>query len=142
MTSTVQLVVLIVLGAIVGLAALARRYPNIGWLRPFHMAQPHLSDEERARIKRRGNVHTGIELILMGLAVPAVYVGSSIMMFSDPGRIGLIISAAIGFGLVMLGLFVIQNNRLRTPPTPKREREHEFYERVTGKPWDSHSQSE
>jgi hypothetical protein len=133
MKSTIQLITLIVLGALFGLSALSRRYPHIGWLQAFHIKWPQLSEVQRARMQRRANIHAAIQFILLGFGVPVVYVASSVMMFNDPSTVGLTISGIIGFALIVLGIVAIWNNR-RRPSPPNRDRE--FYQRVTGRSWD------
>ena len=113
MWQIVQLVILGVLAGIFGLSALSRRYPHVGWLQPFRFNWPQLSREQRERMRRRANVHAGIELILLGFAVPIVYVGSSIMMFNDPTARGLTISLAIAALLIALGITGIWRNARR-----------------------------
>jgi nitrate reductase gamma subunit len=115
MWQTVQLVILGVLAGVFGLSAMSRRYPHVGWLRPFRFTWPQLPQAQRERMRRRANIHAGIELILLGFAVPIVYVGSSIMMFSDPSARGLTISIAIAALLIALGITgVWRNARRRT----------------------------
>jgi hypothetical protein len=115
MWQIVQLVMIGVLAAVFGLSALSRRYPHVGWLQPFRFNWPQLPEEQRERMRRRANVHAGIELILLGFAVPIVYVGSSIMMFNDPTARGLTISIAIAALLIALGITgVWRNARRRT----------------------------
>ena len=113
MWQVVQLVILGVLVTAYGLSALSRRYPHVGWLQPFRFNWPQLSEEHRERMRRRANVHAGIELILLGFAVPIVYLGSSIMMFNDPTAWGLTISIAIGVLLIALGITGIWRNARR-----------------------------
>jgi uncharacterized membrane protein YfcA len=133
MISTIQLIILIVLGALVGLSALSRRYPHIGWLRAFHIKWPQRSAEQRARMQRSANIRAGLQFILFGFGVPVVYVGSSVMTFSDPSTVGLAISATIGFALIVVGIIAIWRNR-RRPRPPNRDLE--FYKRATGRSWD------
>jgi hypothetical protein len=111
MTSTIQLIILVVLGVLFGLSALSRRYPHIAWLQAFHIKWPQLSEEQKARMQRRANIQAGIQFILLGFGVPVVYVGSSVMMFSDPSTLGLAISGIIGFVLIVFGIIAIWNNR-------------------------------
>ncbi len=113
MWQIVQLVILGVLAGIFGLSALSRRYPHVGWLHPFRFNWPQLPQEQRESMRRRANVHAGIELILLGFAVPIVYVGSSIMMFNDPTARGLTISLAIAALLIALGITGIWRNARR-----------------------------
>lgn len=77
-------------------AALARRYPHIGWLQAFHIKRPQLTEEQKARMQRRANIHVAIQFILLGFGVPVVYVISSVMMFNDPSTLGLTISQSSG----------------------------------------------
>ena len=113
MWQIVQLVILAILAAVFGLSALSRRYPQVAWLQPFHFNWPRLSEQQRERMRRRANVHAGIELILLGFVVPIVYVGSSIMMFSDPTARGLTISIAFAALLIALGITGIWRNARR-----------------------------
>jgi hypothetical protein len=133
MTSTIQVVILALLGALFGLSALSRRYPHIGWLQAFHIKRPQLSEAQKARMQRRANIHVAMQFILLGFGVPVVYVASSFMMFNDPSTVGLIISAIIGFALIVLGIVAIWSSRRRPRPA---NRDREFYERVTGRSWD------
>ena len=110
MWQIVQLVILGVLAAVFGLSALSRRFPHVGWLQPFRFNWPQLSDAQREKMRRRANVHAGIELILLGFAVPIVYVGSSIMMFNDPSARGLTISVALAAVLIALGIIGVWRN--------------------------------
>src|SRR5919197_5422781 len=116
MWRTLQLITLGLLGAILGLSALSRRHPNIGWLQAFRFIRPELSEAEQARIRRRANRYAGIELILLGLGVPIVYTVSCVMMFNDPTPLGLTVSGAIGLLLIVLGSVVVGRNwRERRP---------------------------
>jgi hypothetical protein len=133
MTSTIQLIILTVLGALFGLSALSRRYPHIGWLRAFYIKRPQLSEEQRARMQRRANIHVAIQFILLGFGVPVVYVASSVIRFSDPSTVGIAISGIIGFALIVLGIIAIWSNR-RRPRPPNRDLD--FYKRVTGRSWE------
>jgi nitrate reductase gamma subunit len=117
MWEIVQLVILGILAGVFGLSALSRRYPHIGWLQPFRFNWPQLPQAQRERMRRRANVHAGIELILIGFAVPIVYVGSSIMTFSDPTAGGLTISIAIAALLIALGITGVWRNARRRTDT-------------------------
>lgn len=133
MKPVIQLVVLVVLGLLFGLSALSRRYPHIGWLQTFHIKWPQLSEQQKALMERRANIRAGIQFILLGFGVPVGYVVSCVMMFNDPTTLGLTISALIGFAVIVLGVIAIRSNRRRPRPP---HRELEFYERVTGRPWE------
>jgi hypothetical protein len=83
MYSTIQ----IVLGGLVvmlfGLSELSRRFPHVGWLQHFRVERPQLSEEHRARMRRRANVHSGIKLIMIGIGLPIAYLALTVMMFND-----------------------------------------------------------
>ncbi len=133
MPKTIQLITLGFLGVLFGLSALARRYPHIGWLQAFHIKRPQLTEEQKARMQRRANIHVALQFILLGFGVPVVYVISSVMMFNDPSTLGLTISGIIGFALIVLGMIAIWSNRRRPRP---RNRDLELYKRLTGRSWD------
>ena len=133
MKSTIQLIVLAMLGLVFGLSALSRRYPHVRWLQAFHIKRPQLTEAQRARAQRRANIHAAIQFVLLGFGVPVLYVVSSIMMFSDPSKVGLIISGIIGFAFIVLGIIAIWSSGRRAQPA---DRDLEFYKRVTGRSWD------
>jgi len=133
MTTTIQLIVLVILGVVFGLSALSRRYPHIAWLQAFHIKRPQLTEAQRARMQRSANIHAAFEMMLLGLGVPVLYVVSSIMMFNDPTRVGLIISGIIGLAFIVLGIIAIWSTRRGDRPA---NRDLEFYKRVTGRSWD------
>ena len=72
--------------ALLALSALARRFPETAWLRPFRNLFPRPSEEQRARIRRRANAHAGAQFILLGLALPFGYGALTMMTFGSFGR--------------------------------------------------------
>jgi hypothetical protein len=102
MYRTVQFVFAGLLAAVYGLSALSRRFPDVGWLQHFRHEPPQLSEEERAKMRRRANLHAGVKLILLGVVLPMIYVALTLMMFNDITAIGMAIalaSAALCIGL-------------------------------------------
>jgi hypothetical protein len=95
-----------------GLSALSRRFPHVGWLQHFRFERPHLSEEQQARMRRRANVHSGIELILIGIVLPIGYVALTVMMFNDITAKAMIMVLA-GSGLCIgLGITaIVRRNR-------------------------------
>lgn len=83
MYRTVQLVLVGLMAMVFGLSALSRRFPDVAWLQVFRYHPPRLSQEEQARMRRRANVLAGIELILMGIGLPILYVAATVMFFND-----------------------------------------------------------
>ena len=136
MTQTIQLIVLVFLGALWGLSALARRNPQVRWLQPFNIKWPQLSEAQKDRMRRRSNILAGLKFVLLGFGVPVMYVASSVMMFNDPTTLGLTISGACGLALIVVGLVAIWQNRRSKLPGKGSDREQELYKRVTGRAWD------
>jgi hypothetical protein len=66
--------------------------------------RPGLSEEQRARMRQRANVHAGIEMILMGILLAPGYLVLSMMTFSDPSRTAM--AVLIGFSVLLIGLGV------------------------------------
>ena len=66
--------------------------------------RPGLSEEQRARIRQRANVHAGIEMILIGFLLAPGYLVLSMMTFSDPSRTAM--AVVIGFSVLLIGLGV------------------------------------
>jgi len=111
MPRELELVLVVVLGVVLGLAALARRFPKLGWLQVFRQAAPRLSDAERAGMRRRANVHSGAQLILLGLVVPIGYVFLTVMFFNAFTPLAVTLVAAVSLLLVGLGVTAIWLNR-------------------------------
>lgn len=77
----VEIVLGVLVMAILALQFAARRRPDLEWLRAFRM--PELSPAQQQRMRRRGNLHAGVEFILLGLVIPMGYVVLTIMTFSS-----------------------------------------------------------
>lgn len=107
----VQLVLVGVLAVLFGLSALSRQFPHIAWLQLFRFNAPRLSEEQRAKMRQRANIHAGIELILLGMVVPIGYFATTIMMFNDPTPTGIAIALGSALLLIGLGITAIWRNR-------------------------------
>jgi NADH:ubiquinone oxidoreductase subunit K len=116
MYRTVQLVLAGFLALLFGLSALSRRLPHTAWLQLSRYSAPQLSEEQRARMRQRANLHAGIELILLGIVVPMVYFASTVIMFNHPTALGSTIALASAAILVALGITAIWRNRRRQLP--------------------------
>jgi hypothetical protein len=108
---TLQLVAVIVLGTVFGLSAAARRYPHLTWLQGFATAFPRLPEEQRRRARKRGDLHAGVELILLGLALPLGYAALTLMTFSSYTTSGTVLVGAGSVLCVGLGIFAIWHSR-------------------------------
>ena len=90
-----------------GLAALSRRFPHVAWLQIFRYNFPRLTEEQQARMRQRANIHAGVEMILLGLALPLGYLAVTVMFFNDVTTIGTVLVLAasvllIGFGVTAI----------------------------------------
>lgn len=108
MIKKIQLMVLGVLGSLFALSELSRRLPRIGGLQPFRQAFA-LDGAQRDLARRRWDVLTGIKFILMGLALPILYVMSRVMLFNEPTWRGILIAGAGSLLCFVLGGHAIRS---------------------------------
>jgi hypothetical protein len=108
---TIQLVLLGLLIVAFGLATLARRFPETGWLQLFRFNPPQLSDEEKVRLRRRSNIHAGIELLLLGIVLPLIYIAITVMLFNTFDTVMNVLVFAASVLCIGLGLTAIWKNR-------------------------------
>lgn len=111
MYRTVQLVLVAILAVVFGLSALSRRFPDVAWLQLFRVNRPQLSEEQQARMRQRSDIHAGVEMILMGIALPVVYIGGTVMFFNTPTMLGTVLSLGGAVLLIGLGATAIWRNR-------------------------------
>jgi hypothetical protein len=107
MYEKIQLVLVGVFVFVYGFSALARRFPDVAWLQRLRYDPPRLSDAQRAKIRRRANIHAGVELILLGIVLPMGYVALTMMLFSDVTRIAMTVVFAGSALCIGLGLTAI-----------------------------------
>jgi hypothetical protein len=110
---TVKQILLALIAIVLVLGWLSRAFPDVAWLRVFRLPAPHLSEDERARRKRAGNRMAGLEIALLGLALPLFYVASTVMMFNNFKTAPTIIVAVCSLSCVALGVWVFAHNRER-----------------------------
>ena len=108
---TIQLVLVGLLAAVLGLSALSRRFPQVAWLRVFRYDAPRLSPQQRATLRQRSNIHAGIELILMGIVLPLLYVAGTVMFFNNFSRAATTVVCACSAFCIGLGVAAIWRNR-------------------------------
>jgi hypothetical protein len=83
MNDRIQLVLAGLLALVFGLSRLARRHPHVAWLQGFRDVFPQPSEAQRAMMRRRADFYAGVQLILMGVALPLVYWAATVMFFND-----------------------------------------------------------
>jgi hypothetical protein len=108
---TFQLVAVLLLAAVFGLSAAARRYPHVTWLRPFSNAFPRLPEELRQKARKRADFYAGAQLILLGLALPCGYAALTIMTFSSFIPTATVLVGAGSLLCIGLGIIAIWHSR-------------------------------
>ncbi len=108
---TFQLVAVLLLAAVFGLSAAARRYPHITWLRGFSNAFPRLPEEQRRKVRKRGDFYAGAELILIGIALPFGYAVLTLMTFSTFTTTATVVVGAGSLLCIGLGIVAIAHSR-------------------------------
>ena len=106
MFEQIKIVVAVVGVVIFGLSLLARRMPEVAWLQHFRF-DAHLTEEQKTRMRRRANVHVGVELILLGFAIPLGHVLLTVMTFSAMTASGMTIAIAASLLCIGLGITAI-----------------------------------
>jgi hypothetical protein len=108
---SVKAILLGLIAVVFVLSRLAPRFPDVAWLQVFRLPVRQMSEEEKARRRRRASLMAGIEMILAGLVLPLLYLASKVMMFNEPTTLGLMIVGACSVACMGLGIWVIVRNR-------------------------------
>src|SRR5687768_13245866 len=111
MNENVQFVLGGIVMAFLALRALAKRYPDVAWLQAVRSAFPEPSEAEQAKMRRRANVHAGVELILIGIVLPLGYFALTVMFFSAVTTLGISLVSASSLLCIGLGVTAIWQNR-------------------------------
>jgi hypothetical protein len=106
--SALETILAVIALVFVGLTQLARRYPDIEWLRHFKI--PELPAAQRERNRKRSERMAGAEFILLGLVLPIGYVVLTVMTFSsiDPLWLTSVIAASVL--CIGIGIYAIAKN--------------------------------
>jgi hypothetical protein len=107
---SVKAILLGLIAVVFVLSRLAPRFPDVAWLQVFRLPVRQMSEEEKARRRRRANRMAGIEIILAGLVLPFLYLISKVMMFNEPTTLGVVIVSACSLACILLGIWLIARN--------------------------------
>lgn len=107
---SVQLILMGAMAAVFVLSQAARRYPHVEWLRKFNLPDNRIEEQKR-RARRSGNIFAGVEMILMGLAIPAVYLVMTVMFFSEMTTGELLLVGASSLLCIGFGIWAIAKSR-------------------------------
>ena len=69
-----------------------------------------MSEEQKAKQRRSGNRMAGLEMVLAGVILPILYFVSTVMMFSEPGTIAMVIVGAISVACIAVGIWLFVRN--------------------------------
>ena len=108
---SVKAILLGLIAAVFVLSRLAPRFPDVSWLQVFRLPVRQMSQEEKARRRRRANRMAGVEIILAGMILPLIYLAAKVMMFNQPTTLGLVIVGGCSLACIGLGIWVIVRNR-------------------------------
>jgi hypothetical protein len=108
---SVKAILLGVIAILFVLSRLARWFPHATWLQVFRIPVIQMSEEQKAKRRRSGNRMAGLEIVLAGIALPLVYLASTIMFWSDPQAIPMIIVTACSILCIGLGVWIFVRNR-------------------------------
>jgi hypothetical protein len=111
MYRTVQMVLAGIIAVVFGMSALSRRFPHVSWLQVFRYDPPRLSEKQRARMRKSANITAGLELILLGIGLPMLYVVSTVMFFGSFTTTGIILTFASSVLCIGLGATGIWRSR-------------------------------
>lgn len=109
MFRNVQIVAGCVFGALFALSAASRRFPHIGWLQAFRI-ENRLTEEQRARMRRRANITSGVELIAIGIGIPIGHAVLSLMFFQTSSTAMTLAVYAAAALCITLGVVAITQN--------------------------------
>lgn len=103
---SVKMVLMGIVSVVMVLSALARRMPDVAWLQTFKL-QDKRTEEQKRKAQRSANILGGFEMILAGVALPAVYVVLTVMLFNEPSQGVLLLVGAFSLLLIGIGVVVI-----------------------------------
>jgi len=66
---------------------------------------------EQARRRRAGDRNAGLEIALLGLVLPFIYIAATVMMFNDFKPLPTVLVAASSAGCIALGVWLYARNR-------------------------------
>lgn len=108
---SVKAILLVLLAIAFALNRLARALPHVGWLQVFRIPHIRLSEEERAERRRSANRMAALQIIVAGLALPLLYLLSTVMRFDEPKTLAMIIVGACSVLCFALGIWIFVRNR-------------------------------
>jgi uncharacterized membrane protein len=107
---TTETILLGLIAIAFALGWLARTFPDVGWLRFFHLPQVQMTEAQRAERRRTANRITGIEMILAGFILPLLYIAGTVMMFNDFETLPTMVVGACSLACIAFGIWVLMRS--------------------------------
>ena len=105
-----QLVVVVAFVGIFVLSRVAPGHPRLAWLRKLKL-EDRRSEEQKRRARQSAQVMGGLQLIVLGLSLPLLYVGSTVIMWGDLSSAFLNGTMAVAVLIIIAGITVIVRSR-------------------------------
>ncbi len=109
--NTVKVILLGLFAIAFTLVWLARALPQVAWLRVFRLPAFQLSEEQRRRQQRWANRQVALEIIVAGLALPLLYLVSTVMLFNGFKTLPTIIVAVCSVLCISGGIWIFVRSR-------------------------------
>ena len=109
-----QLIVVLAFFAGLLLWKMAPGNPRLAWLRKFRL-EDNRTEEQKLRARRSRTIMDGLEMIMMGLVLPPLYLLSTVMaFFSAVNPFILAATVALSLVLIFMGIRVIVKARAQS----------------------------
>ena len=101
-----------ILAVAFALDQLARRRPDIQWLRALRLPTRPISEAQRRR-ERQSNRHAALEIIFLGLAAPVAYAALTSLLFNHVSTVAVALIGAASLACLAVGAVMLTRNRER-----------------------------
>ncbi len=106
----IKLPILGIIATVFVLSQAARRYPHVDWLRKFEFPD-HRTPEQKRRAARSGQIVGGLEMILIGIALPFGYLVLTVMFMNEPSADALLLVGGGSLLCIAFGVAAIVKAR-------------------------------
>lgn len=89
---------------------LARALPQVAWLQVFRLPAIQLTEEQKRRQRRSTNRQVALEMMVAGLALPLLYLVSTVMLFNDLKTLPTTIVTAGSLLCIAIGIWIFVRN--------------------------------
>jgi hypothetical protein len=104
---TTETILLVLIAVAFALGWLARRFPDVGWLRFFRLPQVQMTEAQRAARQRSANRIAGVQMILAALILPFLYIASTLMMFNNFETMPMVVVGACSVACMAFGIWAL-----------------------------------